>query len=90
MPEGLIAMPMSERKSHFLDVKTSLLEDLSLGDEVVVTLRGKVTELRAPRTLEFGDETERIPGSIEIKEDSIKVRKDDTSAIDDLMDEEDD
>lgn len=90
MPEGLIAMPASEKKHHYLDVKTSLLEDLSLGDEVVVTLRGKVSELRAPRTLEFGDETERIPGSIEIVQDSIKVKKDDTGMLDDLMDEDDD
>ena len=59
-----------------LEVDEDQLKDLSLGDEVRVVVTGKVIELRAENTTDYGDgDTHTSPPRLEVKADSVGLDK---------------
>lgn len=56
------------KHTMFLDLPGAKLEDFSLGDVVEAKVKGKIIELQAPRTIEFGpDDKEKLPPAIGIE-----------------------
>ena len=61
-------MAKDTKETMLLELPGAELGDFRLGDKVQAMVKGKVIELRAPRTVEFDDgEEEEIPPSLGIE-----------------------
>ncbi len=80
---------MARTERIHLDVDDNkLLGGLSLGDEVIVTVKGKVTSMSSPRNNDFDDDPKVFPGdvSVEVKERTIKKTSSEFSDLDESED----
>lgn len=59
-----------------IDTKNDkLLKSVSVGDDVVFEVRGKVTGIQAPSKGKFGDTSETFPGHVSMTLSDVKKRK---------------
>lgn len=86
-------MPKPHKKKRrnqtiYVDIdSTKMVKGFKLGQEVTVTMKGKIKGMEAPHKSEFGDEPETYPGNIRIGATSIKVEGE--NVFSDLSKEED-
>ncbi len=68
---------MTKHKDRIhLDVDDEeMLAELSLGDDVTVTVRGTIKGMSSPRKNEFDDEPETYPGDISVEVDERTIKK---------------
>lgn len=92
MPEvGGMSTPQAKRISF--DVEQAKIDELSLGDEVEVKIRGKIVKLSAQRVFEFGpkkSDKDVDPPSVEIERSSVSIDKVEDNVFTELDNEAED